>query len=178
MASQPSEALRPSCSGVPLRDVIRTRVKREHLRIHWLALGAAGMRPGDKVHVPMGYEFISEVANAMGCLRVDNPNHAHIVILSKPRENELLSQISRIARGNRIVVYNDENDIDEMTPRCFDLATACVFDRESGKVVRLFDHIEDGRRTTVSSYINVELTDINDSSLSIHASRIAALRRS
>lgn len=176
MASRPSEKLTVATPTINLRDVVRTRVRREHHRIHWLTLGAAGMKAGERIHVPMDYDFIADIAIMIGCVRTFSASQADLLILSRPKEADLLSQISRLTKGRRIIVYNEESDIDSMPPRCFDIATACVFDRESRKVVRVFDPIDNGKRTYVGSYINVELMDINDSSLSIHASRIAALR--
>lgn len=176
MASQPSDPRPDPVPPLVLKDVVRGRVRRDHLRIHWMALGSAGIRPGETIVVPREYDFLGDIAEDLGCIRTTTMAQATIIVLARPNESDLLNQISKLVAGRRLIVYNDERDIDAMPERCFDLVTACVFDRESKKVVRVFDPIKGGKRTCVDSYVNVELTDINDSSLSIHASRIAALR--
>lgn len=176
MASLPSDPAQRPVPPIVLRDVVRARVHRDHVRIHWMALGSAGIRPGETIMVPREYEFLADIAADLGCVRTMTAAQATIVVLARPNESDLLNQISKLSSGRRLIVYNNERDIDAMPERCFDLVTACVFDRESKKVVRVFDPIRGGKRTCVDSYVNVELTDINDSSLSIHASRIAALR--
>ena len=72
-----------------------------------------------------------------------------------------------------MIAYNDESQIDGLSMRSFDLATACLFDQQSRKVVRVFDG---GNSRRVADYLHVELSEHTDSTLSMYASRIAALR--
>ena len=161
-----------------VREAVRPRVEHGHLRIHWMALGSAGMAANDCVWVPTEYAFLADVVLALGFSLAAAAKGADIAILAKPKEPDLLGKISRLDGKRRLIVYNDECDIGDMPDRCFDLATACVFDRESGKVVRIFDPLVKGCRApgVGASYINVELADLDDSALSVNASRIASLR--
>lgn len=142
-------------------------------RIHEMALGCLGLQPKDTVHIVPCLIHLQALANRMGIRCVSHPAMASVLIQDRPRETEVLSHLSRMRLGNRLVVFNDESDIEAMPERCFELVTACIFDQESKRVVRVFDSYKPRR---VNSYIDIELSEISDAAMTINASRIAALR--
>jgi hypothetical protein len=62
--------------------------------------------------------------------------------------------------------------MDELSLRSFEQATACLFDPEAAKIVRIID----GLPRRVRDYLHIELGELSDSALGMHAQRIAALR--
>ncbi len=166
-----------------LRNLARSMFNAEEARVHWMALSCAGIRQDDIVHATKDIPGLERIARRLGFSCVPVWNGASVVIIHRPKEPDLLARIAKLPQGARLLVYNDEGDIDEMMDRTFDLAIACIFDRVTKKVIRVFDALEpekgdskNRKRLKVDSYIDVELGEINDSSLAIHASRIAALR--
>lgn len=159
--------------GITLRECIAARTPRSHRRLHLMALSCIGFQPRDVIHVVPSLDSISDVIASFGLPSVGHPAMATVVVQDRPRETELLTQLSRLKQGNRILVFNDESDIENMPERCFEIVTACVFDHESKRVLRVFDGYKPRK---IPSYIDVELNDISDSALAINASRIAALR--
>lgn len=167
-----------------LRDAVRKRVPADQLRIHWMAMSCIGLRPEDQMHIAPELHHIAAIAEAIGITCVPKPDAATIVILYRPKESERLLRVNRLADGCRILVHNEESDIDDMRDRVFELATACIFDRQSRKLLMVYDSLlcngteakEVVRKSRHGPYIHVELSEISDSSLSIQASNIAALR--
>lgn len=156
-----------------LRATVARHMPSSHVRITWIALGSIGFKTGDNLHVPSCLPQISDIANELGVACIGHPAMASVVIQERPRETELLTQLSRLRPGNRLLVFNDEADIENMPERCFELVTACIFDHESKRVLRVFDGYRPRRSR---SYIDVELNDVSDAVLAANAARIAALR--
>lgn len=156
-----------------LRATVARHVPPAQVRLAWIALGSVGFKPGDNLHVPPCLAPIHEIACELGVECIGHPAMASVVIQERPRETELLTQLSRLRPGNRLLVFNDESDIENMPERCFELVTACVFDHESKRVLRVFDGYRPRRS---KSYIDVELNDVSDAVLAASAARIAALR--
>jgi hypothetical protein len=154
-----------------VKDTVRIHESGRDFRIHWMALGAAGLRVGDRLHVAPTLPIVLDVAMALGAEKATTIAGATIIVSHKPTENQLISLINRLKPDVRLLVYNDECDIEGMFERSFDLATACIFDQESRKVVRIYD-----KECKVKAYIEVELTELSDSSISMQATRIATLR--
>jgi hypothetical protein len=159
-----------------IRNAVRSRIPEEQVRLHWMALSCVGMRTGDVIHAVAELANLADVARRIGFECVHQPANATVHILHRPKESELLVHVAKLKEGCRMLVYNEMSDIDLMHERSFEVVTACIFDRQSGKVVRIFDPLDKKKRTKIDSYIDVELGEINDSSLSIQASKIAALR--
>jgi hypothetical protein len=153
------------------RQVAQTAAAQR--RIHEIALGCLGLQPKDTVHIVPCLEHLHALARKMNIRCVSHPAMASVVIQDRPRETEVLSHLSRMRLGNRLLVFNDECDIETMPERCFELVTACIFDQESKRVLRVFDSYKPRR---VDSYIDIELSEISDAAMTINASRIAALR--
>jgi len=160
-------------NGSALRESIANGTPSRMRRIHYMAMSCIGLQQKDVVHVVPTLDCIQEVMNELGIPCVGHPAMATVVIQDRPRETDLLTQLSRLRKGNRILVFNDECDIEHMPERCFELVTACIFDHESKRVLRVFDGYKPRK---IQSYIDVELNDISDSALAISATRIAALR--
>lgn len=160
-------------NGSALRESIANGTPSRFRRLNLMAMSCIGLQPKDVVHVVPSLEAIQEVVNQLSIPCVGHPAMATVVIQDRPRETDLLTQLSRLRQGNRILVFNDECDIEHMPERCFELVTACIFDHRSKKVLRVFDGYKPRR---IQSYVDVELDDISDSALAINASRIAALR--
>lgn len=154
-----------------VKDTVRIHESGKDFRIHWMALGAAGMRVGDRLHVAPTLPIVLDVALALGAEKALNQSVATMIVSHRPTENQLISLVNRLKPNVRLIVYNDECDIEAMFERSFDLATACIFDQESRKVVRIYD-----QDCKVKAYIAVELTELSDSSISMQATRIATLR--
>lgn len=156
-----------------LRATVARHMPASHVRMTWIALGSIGFKPGDNLHIPSCLPQISDIASELGVACIGHPAMASVVIQERPRETELLTQLSRLRPGNRLLVFNDEADIENMPERCFELVTACIFDHESKRVLRVFDGYRPRRSR---SYIDVELNDVSDAVLAANAARIAALR--
>ena len=146
--------------------------ERNAARLHWTIVNSLGLSPNDVIHASPDLKVYRIVASQLGNRFSRLPQEATIVVLSRPNENELVHRANRLQGNCRLVAYNTEDDVDQMSMRSFELATACVFDPESGKVARIFD----GLPRRVPSYMHVELSEHSDSSLSLQASRIASLR--
>lgn len=160
-----------------MRGIIACNCRARDFRIHLMSLSCAGLKKGDIVHAGAELPEIEAMVRGLGYQFSAHPALGTIIMLHRPRENDLLGQINRLRQGNRIIVYNLESDIETMTERSFELATACIFDSASAKVLRVFDSIPPkGACRRIDSYIDVELDEESDAGLSIHASRIAALR--
>ena len=142
-------------------------------RLHWAVMNSIGLREGDIIHSPTELPIFQAVAKLLGIRWTRQDTDATIVILNQPGESELLSLVGRLRDDRRVIAYNDESQIDGLSMRSFDLATACLFDQQSRKVVRVFDG---GNSRRVADYLHVELSEHTDSTLSMYASRIAALR--
>jgi hypothetical protein len=136
-------------------------------------MNSLGLRPSDIIYAPIELPVFHAIAALAGARHTHREDEATIWILFRPAENELISHINKLEYDRRIVAYNEESQIDGLSLRSFEMATACLFDQESKKVVRVFDA---GSRKKGSDYLHVELGEHSDSSLSIYASRIAALR--
>lgn len=160
-----------SMSAGLVRDVVRRHDRGPDFRINWMALGATGLRVGDRLHAPPALSVFINVALSLGAERVLSQGEATVIACHRPSSNQLLSLINRMNPDVRLVVFNDDSDIEDMFERTFDLATACIFDQESHKVVRIYD-----KTCKVKDYIEVELTELSDSSISMQATRIATLR--
>lgn len=160
-----------------LRDLSVRRCGATHGRINWMALSCAGLLPYDICHVSKELPQMQQIAKAIGLQLTPTANDATLGMLYRPKEPDLLGRVNRLEAGSRLIVFNMEDDIDAMMDRTFDLAIAAVFDRDSGMVLRLFDSLtEKGDRRGLESYIHIELNELTDASLSIQASRIAAMR--
>lgn len=145
-------------------------------RINWLALVAIGLNEKDVIYVVTELMTLRGALEKLGCKCTHRPESATVTILYRPKENELLSMSMRMKKGSRILVFNEMEDIEKMTHRIFEIVIACIFDRQSNKVLRVIDPLEGGKRVKVENYINVELNDICDSALANHATKIASLR--
>lgn len=146
---------------------------KEQVRINWIAIGCLGITPDDVVHFPSSQEALIRVARQLGATLATNASKATIITYDRLPEHDLMQIVGKMRPGTRLIIFNDERDLDMMNERCFDLVTACVFDRESGTVMRVFDA---HRPRKISSYIEVELSDISDAALAMSASKIASLR--
>lgn len=156
-----------------LRSSIASGTPHGLRRLNLMAMSCIGLHSKDVVHVAPSLEGIQIIMSRMDVPCVSHPAMATVVIRDRPSETELLTQLSRLREGNRVLVFNDECDIEHMPERCFEIVTACVFDHESKRVLRVFDGYKPRR---IQSYVDVELNDISDSALAISASRIASLR--
>src|SRR3546814_194688 len=105
--------------------------------------------------------------------RAAREEKASVIFLYRPEEPELLGIVSKLAEGKRVIAYNDQSQVDALSLKSFQNVTACLFDHDSKKVVRIYDG---GEQPRVSDYIHVEINDHTDSALSVYASRIASLR--
>lgn len=146
---------------------------KEQIRINWIALGCLGLTPDDVVHFPSSQSALIKVARKFGATLAPTASKATIATYDRLPESDVMQIVGKMQPGTRLVIFNDERDLDMMTERCFDLVTACVFDRESHTVMRIFDA---HRPRKISSYIEVELSDISDAALAMSASKIASLR--
>jgi hypothetical protein len=158
-------------SATLLRDALRAHEKGKDFRLHWMTLGAAGIRKDDRIFVSPALTSVIGTISSLGIERLPMKKEATMLVVHRPTNNELLSMMNRLEPNVRLVVYSDEKDLDCMSEKTFDLATACIFDQESRKTVRIYD-----RPCKIESYISIELADITDSAMSMQAARIATLR--
>lgn len=153
-------------------DKFAPTCRRNATRLHWIVVNAIGLRPSDIIHAVPDFPLYPEVAKQVGASFSHREDGATITILSRVPEADLLSRVNRLAPGNRILAFNRDRDIDAMSLRSFEMVTACLFDQESGLLVRVFD----ARPRPVADYLHVELIEHSDASLAIQAQRIASLR--
>lgn len=146
--------------------------EQSSMRLHWAVLNALGLQPTDILHCSKDLRVFTEIAKRAGNQFSPLGRDASLTIISQISENDLLDRAARLAPGRRLVVYSQEHQIDAMPLRCFDMATACLFDQDSRKVVRIFD----GPPRRIREYLHIELAEHDDASLTMQASRIAALR--
>ena len=149
------------------------RLPREKVRINWLALGCLGLTSEDTIYFPSSQPALIHVARKFGATLAPSAAKATVVGYDRLPESDLMLLVGKMKKGTRLVIFNDESDLERMTERCFDLVTACIFDRESRTVMRVFDA---HRPRRIPSYIEVELSDISDAALAMNASKIASLR--
>lgn len=149
-----------------------TRCPDHMVLLHWTVIQSIGLLPQDIVYVPIELAVFQAIANRAGIERAKREEAATVIFMYRPAEAELLGAVSKLAEGKRIVAYHDESQIDALSLKSFVNVTACLFDHESKKVVRIFD----GGTPRIDDYIHVELNEHNDQTLSVYASRIASLR--
>ena len=158
---------------ISMAEEIRRICQCKGGRLHWVVLSSLGLRSTDVIHSPRDLEVFRAICAHLGNAWTSIESDADITILVRPVESSLVTQIGRLKQGRRMVVYNDENDLDDLDLRTFEMATVCFFDHETRMIARLFDY---GARPKGHNYLHVELNEFTDSSLALHASRIAALR--
>ncbi|QAY80184.1 hypothetical protein [Sphingosinicella sp. BN140058] len=142
-------------------------------RLHWAVMNSLGLGPSDLVCSPIELRIFHSIAALSGAQMTRSTVDATITILWNASEVDVLSAAARLLPSRRIAAYNDERQIDGLALRGFEMATACLFDQDSKKVVRIFDSQQPRR---LPEYLHVELGEHSDSSLSMYASRIASLR--
>jgi hypothetical protein len=146
----------------------------DHLaQLHWTVIQSVGLRPQDVVYAPIELAVFQTISTRAGFERAKREEKASVIFLYRPEESELLGIASKLEEGRRLIAYNDLSQVDALSLKSFQNVTACLFDHDSKKVVRIYDG---GEQPRVSEYIHVEINDHTDSALSVYASRIASLR--
>ncbi len=149
-----------------------TQGERYQARLHALVISAIGLRKGDCIYVSPALGVQRSAASEMGAIFVSAVKEANIFLLSALSEMELIRRVNKLPSGSRIVIYNDEDEVDGMSLSSFEAATACIFDPSCRMVVRVFDPPRKGR----GDYLHIEMAELADSALSMQATRIASLR--
>lgn len=142
-------------------------------RLHWAVLTSIGLRAEDVIHSPRDLDIYHTICVQIGNRWTPIDTDANIVIHFRPPEALLISQVNRIKPGDRIISFNKEYELEDLEMKTFDLATACFFDSETKMIARFFDYLQAKRK---GDYLHIEMNECSDSSLALHASRIAALR--
>lgn len=149
------------------------RCSPQMARLHWTVIQSAGLLPGDTLYAPIELAIFQTIASRSGIQQALREDKASIIFLYHPVEAELLAIVSKLEMGRRVIAYNDDRQIETYPMKSFEALTACLFDPDAKKAVRFFDG---GETPKVDEYIHLELSEHNDPSLAIQASRIASLR--
>lgn len=156
--------------GAVLHNLQTSSLKPEQ-KLHVLMLQSLGLKTGESIYVP-SQPVVQAIAQKLQISVTWAEEDAAISVLYRPKETELLHRLSRMNTGRRIVVYNTEKDIDQISMRSLDLATAYIYDQRSGTAIRVFDPPP----KKVGDFIHVEVSELSQAALLLHISRIASLR--
>ncbi|AXK43743.1 hypothetical protein [Erythrobacter aureus] len=149
-----------------------TQEERFEARLHALVINAIGLRRGDCIYVSPTLNIQRATAREMGASFVSKMKDANIFLFASVSEMELIRRVNKLPPGSRVISYSDESQVDNMSLSSFEAATACIFDPNCRKVVRVFDPPRKGR----GDYLHIEMSELADSTLSMQATRIASLR--
>lgn len=149
-----------------------TQDERFEARLHALVINSIGVRRNDHIYVSPALNVQRRAAIDLGATFVATMKEANVFFFCAVSEMELIRRVNKLPPGSRIVTYNDEADVDHMSLSSFEAATACIFDPNCKKVVRVFDPPRKGR----GDYLHIEMSEHCDSALAMQATRIASLR--
>src|SRR3546814_4248238 len=106
--------------------------------LHWTVIQSVGLLPGDIVYAPIELAVFQKISARAGFERADREEKASVIFIYRPVEPELLGIVSKLAEGKRVIAYNDQRQVDGISLKSFKNVTACLFDHDSNKVVRLY----------------------------------------
>lgn len=141
-------------------------------RLNWVVANCVGFKKTDVVTAGRDIAFFRDAAKKCGSEFSIKSGKATVTIVNCPTELELVNRVTRLQKGCRLIVFNPEKDVDTMSLRSFEIVTACIFDRETSSVVRIFDALP----RKVDEFIHIELAEQFGSALKMEISRIASLR--
>lgn len=141
-------------------------------KLNLALLPAIGIRADDLIYCSDPSPALQRLSS-LGAIRFTrHVANATVLLFEAAAEGFILNTVAKLSPGKRLIAITNEAEVDHLPLKSFDMVTAVLFDNESRKVIRIFDH----QPRPVEDFMHIELADLSGSTISIHAQRIASLR--
>lgn len=162
-------------AGMPQLDLLDrlSQASDANDRLAWVLFSALGIRTHDLIYISSSFPRLIDVARRLSLSLAPHREESTVDLIVPPKELELLAQIANLPSGHRLVAINAFQDMNSLSQRSFDIATAAFFDSSANKIVRIFDP---ECPTHNGNYLHVEMNEATNSTLLSQANKIASWR--